>query len=308
MNFREMRAKLIATHGNFVFFPDDPEVSKVISTRAFTHLVIGEEIVVYAPKAMEEQLEEELEEDYEVVYGEPKLEGEYFISPFAKISHIDFRFKNGAEVLKNALRKPFDEEIPIIEEFSKGLERDFQKAMGEIEMGVGARDLKRIIDCNLLRHADGFSYETIVAMGERAKFPLPKTADERIEEGQIIYIDSSPTFEGYPLSFSRVIFTEQNERWIESLEKINKMYTHLGEFLQDGSQCDYVDTYIRKLGNFPHYSVVPCCGFYKPYAPGDCVIEENMAMTIIPSIYLKEGLIRVKRNVIVKKSSLEFLI
>ncbi len=173
---------------------------------------------------------------------------------------------------------------------------------------MNMREVRRIIDCNLLRSADSFSYETIVTAGPEAKFPLPRTRNEKIKEGEIVYIDSSPSFEGYALSFSRVLFTEMKEEWVKALEKINNMYISLPMILKDGARCSQVDEYIRKIGNFPHYSIVPCCGFYQPYAPGNGMIEENMAMTVVPSIYLKDGLIRVKKNIIAGKSSAEFLI
>ncbi len=308
MNFREMRAKLIATYGRFVFFPDDPEIPKVISTRAFTHLVIEKEnIVVHSLKPLEEQLEEEIKEDYDVIYEPPKLEGTYYISPNAKTRNIQFKWLNGEKILKKALRKPFEEELELIRGFSKSIDVALNRVWDKIEIGMTAETLRSLIDCELIKAGtEEFAYPTIVAIGKHSLKPYPST-EGTVEEGKIVYIDSAPSKNGYPLNFSRVIFTEEREDWINKLERINKIYSRISK-LSAGNSCEEADMIIRELGNFPHYSMVPSGGFYQPYAPGNCILEENMLATVVPSIYIPDGVIRVKRNIIVRKSGLEFLV
>ncbi len=309
MNFREIRARLIRSYGNFVFFPEDPEASKVVSTKAFTHLVIEDDITLYAPKAMEEQVERELEENYDVVYGEPELGGVYNVSPGARAYRLNFRYRDGSEILAKALRKPFEEEVEIIRNFSHDVADALHRALSELKLGMSAEEFRRILDCEFARAgADGFSFPTIVALGEESRFPYPRTSRGRIGEGMIVYLDAAPSFRGYPLNFSRVIFTEERRDWIEALERINAMYSRLGTRIMAGVRCNEADSLIREVGDFPHYSMVPSGGFYQPLAPGECVLEENMLATVVPSIYLKEGVIRVKRNVFVAKSRLEFLV
>ena len=309
MNYREIRARLIASYGKFVFFPSDPEIPKIISTNAFTHLVLGEDIVVYAQKAMEEELEEELQENYDVVYENPKLEGEYFVSPHANTGNINFKFKNGAEILSRAMRKPFEEELEIIENLSNMINKALAEFWNEIKIGMRENEAKAVLDCKLMKEGvEGFTYPTILVSGKRSRHLLPKSSEKKIERGEIIYIDSSPHISNYPLNFSRVIFTEERREWVDALERINEMYSHLSPIIMPGANCNFLDRAIRKIGNFPHYSVMPSGGFYMPYAPGDCVLEENMVMSIVPSIHLEEGVIRVKRNVIVKKDSPKFLV
>ena len=309
MNFRELRARLIASYGRFVFFPDDPETSKVISTKAFSHLVIDEDIIVYATKAMEEQLEEELKEKYEVVYGTPDLKGEYFVSPNAKIGNINFSFRSGYEILKKAMRKPFPEELEIIKEFSTAMENALNSALSEMRIGMLLIEIKNILDCHLLKNgANSFSYPTIVAAGRDSRHVMPSTRNMKITEDKIIYLDASPAKDGYPLNFSRIIFTSERREWIESLEKINAMYLEFSNKIRAGIKCDFADAVVRRVGDFPHYSMVPSGGFYQPFAPSDCILEEGMLATVVPSIYTKEWVIRVKRNVVIRKSGVEFLI
>ncbi len=308
MNFREMRAKLIASYGKFVFFPDDYEISKLVSTRAFSHLIIdGDDIVLYAPKLMEQQIEEELEEGYDVVYETPKIKGEYNVSPSAKLKNINFKFRIGEDILKKALRKPFCEELELIREESKKIEVALQRFWEHIELGMAAKEIKAILDCELLKEGiEEFSYPSIISIGKNSLHIYPST-DGVLEAGMILYVDSSPSLNGYPLNFSRVIFTEERKDWLDALERINDMYSKIGR-VGAGMPCDDLDKIIRKVGNFPHYSVVPSGGFYQPFAPEDCILEENMLGTIVPSVYMSEGIIRVKRNIIVQKSSLEFLV
>ncbi len=309
MNFREMRARLIASYGRFVFFPDNPEVPKIISTRAFTHLVLDDEITVYAQKPMEEQIEDELEENYNVIYAPPELKGEYFVSPYSDIETLNFKFKNGRDILKKAVRKPFDEEIEIIKDLNDRINEGLGAFWNEISIGMSESEVKSILECKLLKEGiDGFTYPTIVVSGKKSSYPIPRASNKKIEQGEIIYIDSSPQKDGYWLNFSRVIFAEERREWVDALEKINSMYHSISGIIKPGVKCNTLDEEIRKIGNFPHYSVVPSSGFYMPYAPGDCIIEENTIMSIVPSIYLGEGVIRVKRNVIVGKTKPEFLI
>ncbi len=309
MNFREMRARLIASYAPFVFFPDDPEVPKLVSTKAFTHLVIDEEITLYAHKLMEEQVEEELKEGYDVVYEAPRLEGEHFVSPQARIANAGFKFKNGEEILKKAMRKPFDEEIEIIREMNERVNLALGEFWNEISICMEISEVKALLECKMLRKGiDGFMHESIVVQGEKGRYVVPHTSHGKVEKDRILYLDSTPVFKGYPLNFSRVIFTGDRREWIDALNKINGMYQRLSNLLESGMSCHYLDEIVRSVGDFPHYSAVPSGGFYMPYAPGDCILEENTLMTIVPSIYLKDGVIRVKRNLLVKKRGAEFLI
>ncbi len=307
MYFREMRGRLIASYGRFVFFPQDPESQKIVSTRAFTHLVIDEDITLYAPRIMEKQLEAELNEDYEVVYGEPELKGAYYVSPQTMAANLNFQWRSGEGILKKAMKKPFYDENEIIKEGAERINRAMEKVWEEMKVGMRESEVAGIIDANLRREGvSGVAYPTIVSTGKRSKHPVPATGNEKIEEGKIVYIDVFPEHFGYVMNFSRVVFTDERKEWIDALERINRMYESLN--LKPGTSLRMVDSRIRSVGDFPHYSVVPAGGFYCPFAPGDGVLEENMLFTIVPSIYLKEGVIRVKRTVILRDSGPEFLI
>ena len=308
MNFREMRSKLIASYGKFIFFPDDPEVPKLVSTRAFTHLVIDEDIILYAHKIMEEQVEEELKENYEVVYESPKLVGEYYVSPNTRVYNLNFKFKNGFKILREAMRKPFEEEIDILRKISKIAEKSFDEFIDEMSIGMKEVEMAGILSSILLKNGvTEFSYPTIVSSGKKSKWPYPSTMEKKIEKDEIVYVDASPILNGYPYNFSRIIFTGEKKEWVKSLQTINSLYLNLQQMVKEGASCNFIDSQIRKIGDFPHYSLVPSGGFYQPYAPGDCVLEENMVMTVVPSIYLDDGLIRVKRNIVVKRDRAEFL-
>jgi len=309
MNHREMRARLIASYGRFVFFPDDPEVSKIISTRAFTHLIIDEDITLYAHPVMEEQIEDELQENYDVVYNEPRMRGIYHISPYTRATNLNFKFKDGSEILKYALRKPFEEEVEIIRKMSEMLNTALAEFWNDISIGLPLEEVKAILECKILKKGiHGFLHPSIVVFGKKGRYPMPHTLGGKLEKDGILYIDSTPIFHGYPLNFSRVVFTGERREWIDALNSINSMYESLVHFVEPGLSCNMLDARIRSIGDFPHYSAVPSGGFYQPYAPGDCLLEENTLMTIVPSIYLEDGIIRVKRNLLVKKRGVEFLI
>ncbi len=308
MNYREMRARLIASYGNFLFFPDDPEVPKLIETRAFTHLVMEDgEIRVYAHPTMKEDLEE-IEENYEIVYGEPNLKEEYFVSPNTRIRNLTSKYKNGERILQKAMRKPFPEEVEIIINLGQIIQRAMGEFFSELRIGMKAREIKALLECSLLREgAEGFLYPTIVAIGKDSRKMFPKEEDVKLEEGSILLVDASPMLQGYPLNFSRVILTEERREWIDALHKINEMYDKMASMVKSGTSCTFLDSIIREVYDFPHYSVIPAGGFYMPYAPSSCVLEENMVFTVVPSIYLEEGVIKVKRNVLVEKDSMKFL-
>lgn len=309
MNYREMRARLIGSYGKFVFFPEDPEVPKIVSTRAFTHLLIDEEISLYAHPIMEEQIEDELKEGYEVIYEEPDLKEEYFVSPYSRTGNLKFKFKNGEAILKKAMRKPFEEEIEIIRDMNERINLALGEFWNDISIGMDLGEVKVTLEFKHLKNGiEGFQHPSIVAFGPKSKYPMPHTHPGKVGGDGILYIDATPIFKGYPLNFSRVIFTGERREWIEALEKINSMYESLGNFIESGISCNVLDEKIRSIGNFPHYSAVPSGGFYQPFAPGDCILEESMLFTVVPSIYLKEGVIRVKRNLLVRKRGVEFLI
>ncbi len=308
MNHREMRARLLAAKGRFVFFPDDVEIDKLVSTRAFTHLVVDEDIVLYAHPVMEEQLESELEESYDVIYDEPVFKGKYFVSPAAKIGNISFEYESGLEILKYVFRKPFEEEIKYLVKLGEIIQRAMSSFFESLSIGITEREAKSLIDSALLKYgADGFCYETCVASGSRTKYPSPYATEKKIKKGEIIYIDACPVYRGYLLQFSRVIFSEERKEWMDAVRRINAMYARLSSLIKPGTEFNFVDRYIRaNTDDVPHYTIIPAGGFYQPFAPGAGLFEENMVFTVVPTINVSDGVIRVKRNMVVKKRSSEF--
>ncbi len=309
MNYREMRARLISSYGPFVFFPQNPEVPKLVSTKAFTYLVIDEDITLYAHPLMEEQIEDELKENYDVVYETPKLEKEYFVSPQTRIGFINFKFRNGEDILRKAMRKPFEEEIEIIHDINERVKIALGEFWNDVSIGMELVEVKALLEEKILKRGiEGFLHPGIVALGNKSRYPMVHTHAGKVEKSKIMYIDATPVFKGYPLNFSRVIFTGERQEWIDALNRMNAMYESLGNFIEPGLSCNTLDEKIRTIGNFPHYSAVPSGGFYQPFAPGKCILEENMLMTIVPSIYLKDGVIRVKRNLLIRKNGVEFFV
>ncbi len=308
MNFREMRSRLISSYGRFVFFPGDPETHKLISRRAFTHLVIdGSHVAVYSQRGMEEEIES-MEENYEIIYGTPKFEGTYYVSPYTRVGNLNFQWKNGMDILRDTLRKPFPEEINILKSLGESIQNALGRFFQKIELGMSEMEMKSILECELLKSGvEEFFYPSIVISGKRSRWVMPKSTEEKISQGKIIYIDASPMKDGYYLSFSRVILTEERKEWIDAIERINTMYDTLYRSVRSGIKCDYLHALVKKVGEFPHYSAVPAGGFYQPYAPSDCILEDGMVMTVVPSIYTEDGVIRVKRNVLVEKESIKFL-
>ncbi len=216
--------------------------------------------------------------------------------------------------LDSIFRKPYDDEIQTIKEGATLLDRALEESMNNIKIGMKEYEIKAELDYAIMKMGfEYFVYPTVVLTGDRTSIPLGKTTNRRLENGDIIQIDVSPSYRGYELSLARVIFTEIDESTKALWKNYNKVFEFVSSYLKPGTNCNTIDSIVRnfihELGfTYPHYTGYPLGGFTSPNIfPGSKdELERNSIFIFSPGLYIKGKLgFRIKRMIRIKDDYFE---
>lgn len=324
MNPKVFRTRLVSkllegyNVSSLLLFPDNRDSAKFISAKSYTaFLVTQDEAKIIANKFHEEQLEVENLENYEVEYTDEDIDkiipfGDVMIAsdtPYITRKIIKRRVVIADELFKRVLRKPQREEIEIIKEGVKILDRTFEKVMQEISIGMKESEVSDLIDSYFIRSGiENFAYRTIVVSGKRTSCPLARSTEKKIEKGDIILLDSSPIYKGYQIGIARTILTEENRSYIKCLELLNAALMKAMEIIKPGEKAKKLDLFCReflssKSIEYPHYTAVPMGGFYSPYAypNSEDIFEINSIFFLTLGAYKKDFGMRIKHQIMVEK-------
>jgi Xaa-Pro aminopeptidase len=82
----------------------------------------------------------------------------------------------------------------------------FDSVVTELVPGVSERDIVAEIDYRLMRTgAEGSSFDTIVAAGNRSSMPHARPTDAKLAEGDLVILDFGAFYEGYASDMTRTL-------------------------------------------------------------------------------------------------------
>lgn len=302
-----------------VLFPFNKDSSKFLSARTFSAFVVYPDgAKILATKYHEDQLEIENQEGYEIEnipeerINEVLPAGNVMIpsdTPYCLRKMIERKVVLSDELFRRVLRKPLKEDIEVIREGVKILDRSLEKAMNEISVGMKESEISDIIDSYLIGNGiEYFSYRTIVVSGKRTSCPLARTTDKRIEKGEVVILDSSPIYKGYQLGIARTILTEDNKEHLEYLRLLNSVVMRALEIIRPGEKANKLDLLCRELMSsrnldYPHYTAFPLGGFYSPYSHpnSEDIFETNSVFFLTLGIYKRDFGMRIKHQILLER-------
>lgn len=191
-----------------------------------------------------------------------------------------------------------------------------KEGMTEIELAAEAEYAMRKAG------AEGTSFPTIVASGERSAFPHAKTSKKKVNNGEIILVDIGAIYDGYCSDLTRTfVFGKENQDQAKLINLVNEVQELTLNKIETGMKCIDIDKIARDLfieknkewGSRFIHSLGHGVGIdihENPYLSpiSQESLEENMVVTVEPGLYIPGlGGARTEDLVVVQKDGIKSL-
>jgi len=232
-------------------------------------------------------------------------------------------FTGASDIISKARLTKTTKEIEQIEKACKlgdigfkTIHDSIQEGMTEVELAAEAEYAMRKAG------ADGTSFPTIVATGERSAFPHAKTSENKIKNGNIILVDIGARYQGYCSDLTRTfIFGKKTQDQANLINLVNEVQEFTVNNIEIGMKCIDADKIARDLfikksqewGSRFIHSLGHGVGIdihENPYLSpiSEECIEENMVFTVEPGLYIPGlGGARTEDLVVARKDGIEAL-
>ena len=189
--------------------------------------------------------------------------------------------------------------------------RAFDRVRTSIRPGMRERDVAFLLEQTFVElGADGPSFETIVAAGERGALPHGRASDRVIERGDMVVIDFGARAGGYNSDSTRtIVLGEPTAEQRRVIEAVRRAQTESMALMRPGVTADAVDRRAREvLAEEAHafgHGLGHGIGLLvheRPYlSPSDPTpLQKGMVITNEPGIYIPDwGGVRLEEMVLI---------
>jgi len=213
-----------------------------------------------------------------------------------------------------------DTEISFMRKAAQISSSAMHSAISRVKPGLTEKELALQLEIEARRNgADGISFETIVAAGERSSLPHAKPTNRKIRKGDFVVIDFGIRYKGYCSDETCTIaFGKLTDRQKNAYQTVKDAHDRALEAIQadipaaDIDQCAR-DAFGKNLGRFFTHGTGHGVGLDVHEAPrlsslSDDILKPGMVFTIEPGLYIP-GLwgVRIEDTVLLKKNSCEKL-
>jgi Xaa-Pro aminopeptidase len=211
------------------------------------------------------------------------------------------------------------EEIDLLRTVASIAGRAFDRVRAAIRPGMRERDVAFLLEQTFRElGADGPSFETIVAAGERGALPHGRASDRIIDAGDMVVIDFGASAGGYQSDTTRTIVvgepSPEQQRVIEAVRRAQRASMAL---MRPGTSADAVDRRAREiLAGEPHgfnHGLGHGIGLMvheRPFlsASDQTTLEPGMVVTNEPGIYIPGwGGVRLEEMVLITQAEPEVI-
>ncbi len=212
-------------------------------------------------------------------------------------------------------------EVSVIRGAAEIVSKTFERSRRILNQGMKELDLAAEIERDFKRRgAEGPSFETIVASGERSAWPHARPSAKAIAKNELVVLDHGAILRGYCSDMTRTVFVGKAPRKVRSLYKAVQDALEAGKAAaRPGKKCQEVDTAARNVlrragvARYFTHSTGHGVGLEIHESPrigkGDeTVLAEGMVVTVEPGVYI-EGLggIRIEDDIVVTARGAEEL-
>lgn len=224
-------------------------------------------------------------------------------------------------LIENIIICKNENEIELTKKAVEITDRTFTELLKIIKPGMSEREVSAHISyLHKTFGADGDSFDSIVASGERSAFPHARPTDKKILSGELLKLDFGCTYEGMKSDMTRTIAVgsiSEECRNIYAIVKeaqqraLDTVKAGINTKVLDASARDFIKE--KGFGNNFGHGLGHGLGYDIHERPSvnersDYILEVNNIITIEPGIYV-EGLggVRIEDDVIVKENGCEIL-
>ena len=200
------------------------------------------------------------------------------------------------ELIRKYKINSLKDEISKIQRACEVTDECFKYLQTYIKPGMTEKQIAEEIDNYYKHHADGVSFETIVASGENSSKPHAVPTDRKIQEEDIITIDMGCKIDGYCSDMTRTIFVGSVPEYVKPVyDLVLKKQQQVLEEMKDGESTRFLTTMVENDFKLEGYDLIHALGHgvgmeihEAPYISHrfDVPLKENMIVTNEPGIYI----------------------
>ncbi len=205
-----------------------------------------------------------------------------------------------------------DEEIKNIKTACEITDKCFEMLKEYIKPGMSEKQIARRIDNFYYAHAEGCSFDTIVASGENSSKPHAVPGDRKIEQRDIILIDMGCKVNGYCSDMTRMLFVgEPTEEQKKIYQLVLREQESVLAQLKEGANIKNISKDLNIHFESEGYEMIHALGHgvgldihERPNisTKNDSNLKSNMVVTDEPGIYLPGNFgIRIEDTVLITK-------
>lgn len=205
-----------------------------------------------------------------------------------------------------------DEEIKNIKTACEITDKCFEMLKEYIKPGMSEKQIARRIDNFYYAHAEGCSFDTIVASGENSSKPHAVPGDRKIEQRDIILIDMGCKVNGYCSDMTRMLFVgEPTEEQKKIYQLVLREQESVLAQLKEGANIKNISKDLNIHFESEGYEMIHALGHgvgldihERPNisTKNDLNLKSNMVVTDEPGIYLPGNFgIRIEDTVLITK-------
>ena len=209
-----------------------------------------------------------------------------------------------------------EEEIEYIKKACKITDDCFSYILNYIKPGMTEKQIAREIDDYYYKHAEGTSFETIVASGENSSKPHAVPTDRQIQNKDIITIDMGCKINGYCSDMTRTFFVGEIPNEVKQIyDLVLKNQLHTLNDMKENFNTKLLAKMVDNDFRLNNYDLIHALGHgvgldihESPTISikSENLLKENMVVTDEPGIYIagKFG-VRIEDTVLIGKGGSE---
>ena len=303
---------LLVTRKENIFLTDGRYIEDVHNT-----LTLFDEIVVYDIRGLSR-------DDYENFFMFCENVGfeENYVT-YAKYKEYMHKYKiNNLVETENMIEKQRqikdEEELENIKKACQITDECYTYILNYIKPGMTEKQIAREIDDYYYKHAEGTSFETIVASGENSSKPHAVPTDRQIQDVDIITIDMGCKVNGYCSDMTRTFFVGEVPSHVKPVyELVLKNQEQVLRDLRENSNTKQIAKMVDNDFRLHNYDLIHALGhgvgldIHEAPVLGinsESILKENMVVTNEPGIYVTGQFgVRIEDTVLITKGGCEAL-
>ena len=231
-------------------------------------------------------------------------------------------FPDATETIASLRIRKDAEEISFMRKAAEIAQNALEATLPMVKIGVSEKEIAGELVMQLLKHGSHspLPFQPIVSGGPNAANPHASPSERKLQDGDLLVIDWGATYNDYVSDITRTFAIGEIDEECRKIHEITQAANAAGRAAaKPGLPASVVDVAARKVIDDAGYGEyfthrtghgIGMEGHESPYmrADNERILEEGMAFTVEPGIYLTErNGVRVEDDMVITKDGAESL-